>query len=99
MKQWKEGLENLKHINLKSKLSVLIFPILILLPYVTLELQKSGNSETASFLQHAIFAALWIAVYLAIRFHRANRDIFRNRYSRIIFLCIILLIALPTVLL
>ncbi|MBO4990801.1 MAG: hypothetical protein J6E42_01440 [Firmicutes bacterium] len=99
MKQWKEGLENLKHINLKSKLSVLIFPVLSLLPYVILELQKRGNAETASLVRHATFAVLWIAVYLAIRFHRANRDIFRNRYSRIIFLCIILLIALPTVLL
>lgn len=100
MEKWKEGFEKLKSIKLKSKASVLIFPILIIvLPYVKLELQRNGNLEAALFVQRIVFAILGVFLYLLIRLDKNNKEIFKNKYSEIIFLMIALVILLPIIIL
>jgi len=99
MEKWKEGFENLKKINLKSIPFPLIFGIFMASSYVEFGLRKDGNSEAASLIQRTVFTILWAAVYLRIRFKKENKEVFKNKYSDAIFLCIILVVGLPIIIL
>jgi len=101
MEKWKEGFENLKKIKLQLNTitSILVFGVLMVFPYLKLEMKKNENLGTALLVENIIYAMLWVVIYFQIRRNEENKEVFQNRYSHIIFLCIILAIGLPIIIL